>query len=118
MSKEYEKNNAKRAWELCSPNDKFRQDLSKLNPTALRTFFQAASRAVCLEEVLILLDYQKGRYPKEWTVSLVQTLQQELKSAVKQVQLQNYPNFDNESILSITNFLGHLVRIHRAIYKN
>lgn len=112
---------ARKVWKLFENGNSFRSALAKIPHTAIRNILSASKEAQVPEEIYILLQYQEGR--KILSADARTELEKQLKGLCTQsAQFQKLDVLNSqqehviqEELKKVCAFLGHVVRMHRAI---
>jgi hypothetical protein len=107
---------AKEAWKFYA-NKEFVDALRPVAATALRNVHKLAAEAQVEEEVLITLEYQRGR--EQLSEAAVTQIRKALDFAVKAAATGGVQKDDvtteKRKMDAIRCMLGHVVRLHRAL---
>jgi len=107
---------AKHAWTLFG-DPELKEQLKQVKTNALRNLLHASMEAELLEELLIALEYQKGR--KLIAAPVADRLMAELKKKAdeeaKAAQGSAAEEVERRRLVAARSLLGHLVRLHRTV---
>ncbi len=116
IHREIRKAMARRAWALVE-SQSFQASLKeKVSSTGIRNLLAVAGEAVVLEELLIVLGYQKGRnqigakLANEFTTNL-----QALATMAPLKQLQDGPEKDSLVLVAARDLLANLVKLQTSL---
>lgn len=112
---------AREVWPLFAVGNDFRAAVEKVPNTAMRNLLAASIEAQVPEELLIFLQYQQGRriLDSQATQQIEKQIKRLCAASLRLQNSQALPDKDLQTIAEdlkkVRAFLGHVVRMHRAL---